>query len=128
MLKWFSSIFKKKEDHTQTTSPYAVVKVSFDDEFAWVNWPEKEPQRIRWSSIIGIAVETTDEGPFVEDVWWHLAGIETVITYPGEATGAQGILSRLQEFPDFNNERLIEAMTCTENHTFILWDHEGRHN
>lgn len=72
-------------------------------------------------------METTGEGPFIEDVWWHLASTDSVITYPSEATGAEEILSRLQKFPDFNNERLIEAMTCAENHTFILWDHEGRH-
>ena len=130
MLKKIISLFKKYEpkDNEVSKSPYAAVKVWFDKEHAWVHWPSKEPESIKWDSLIGVAVETTDQGPFVEDVYWLLASKEKVISYPSEASGSEEMLKRLQEIPTFNNERLIEAMTCTDNQTFILWDHEGRHN
>ncbi len=115
------------EDQEGTKSKSTEVKVWFDKESAWVHWPSKKPESIRWDSLIGVAVETTDQGPLVEDVYWHLASEKKVITYPSEATGTDDLLKRLQELPTFNNERLIEAMTCTDNRTFILWDHEGRH-
>lgn len=129
MLKKVLSIFKKPEPKSKdvSKSPYAAVKVWFDDQQAWVQWPSKEPESIKWDAIIGIAIETNDQGPFVEDVYWLLASKEKVISYPSEATGSEEMLKRLQEIPTFNNERLIEAMTCTDNQTFILWDHEGRH-
>ncbi|MBU2876447.1 hypothetical protein [Aliiglaciecola lipolytica] len=128
MIKWISSLFSNKEDENQgVKSPYAAIKVCFDEKNVWVHWPEKEPQSIAWNELIGVAVETTDEGPFVEDVWWHLATKDGVITYPSEATGAGEFLRRLQDIPTFNNERLIKSMSSTENQTFILWDHEGRH-
>lgn len=129
MLKKVLSIFKKPEPQNKdvSKSPYAAVKVWFDDQQAWVQWPSKEPESIKWDAIIGIAIETNDRGPFVEDVYWLLASKEKVISYPSEATGTEEMLKRLQEIPTFNNERLIEAMTCTDNQTFILWDHEGRH-
>jgi hypothetical protein len=92
-----------------------------------VQWPSKEPESIKWDAIIGIAIETNDQGPLVEDVYWLLASKEKVISYPSEATGTEAMLKRLQEIPTFNNERLIDAMTCTDNQTFFLWDHEGRH-
>jgi hypothetical protein len=129
VFKWLSSIFKKEKKETPVNfkGPYAAVKVWFDEEYAWVHWPEKEPQSLAWSSLIGVAVETTDQGPLMEDVWWHLASKEKVVTYPGEATGTSEMLSRLQKIPAFNNERLILAMGCTDNETFVLWDHEGKH-
>lgn len=134
MFKWLSSLFSKNESTEDTSqnlppagSSCAAVKVWFDKENAWVHWPEKEPQSIAWSKLIGVAIETTDEGPFVEDVWWHLATKEGVITYPSGAAGAGELLKRLQDIPTFNNERLIESMSSTQNQTFILWDSEGRH-
>lgn len=80
-----------------------------------------------WNELIGIAVETTDEGPFVKDVWWHLATKYGVLTYPSEAMGTGELLKRLQKIPTFNNERLIQAMSSTSNQTLILWDDKGRH-
>jgi hypothetical protein len=131
MLKKFLLFFKKSEpqnkDISKLKSPYEAVKVWFEDQQVWVQWPSKEPESIKWDAIIRIAIETNDQGPFVEDVYWLLASKEKVISYPSEATGTEEMLKRLQEIPTFNNERLIDAMTCTDNQTFILWDHEGRH-
>lgn len=132
MFKWIKSLFSKdkrgeEQVRSASESPYAAVKVWFDEESAWSHWPDKEPQSAAWNKLIGVAVETTDQGPFVEDVWWHLATKEGVVTYPSEATGAGELLKRLQDIPTFNNERLIQAMSSTSNQTFILWDHEGRH-
>jgi hypothetical protein len=131
MLKKFLLFFKKSEpqnkDISKLKSPYEAVKVWFEDQQVWVQWPSKEPESIKWDAIIRIAIETNDQGPFVEDVYWLLASKEKVISYPNEATGTEEMLKRLQEIPTFNNERLIDAMTCTDNQTFILWDHEGRH-
>ncbi len=117
----------KETEPESPMSPHAGVKVWFDSENAWVHWPAEEPEFVSWDSLLGVAIETTDEGPFVVDVYWHLASKDKVITYPAEATGAQEILQRLQKIPTFNNERLIRAMSCTDNETFILWDHAGRH-
>ncbi|WP_409525709.1 hypothetical protein [Nitrincola sp. MINF-07-Sa-05] len=132
MIKWIKSLFNKDrpiavQDTPVSDSPYAAVKVWFDEDKVWAHWPDKEPQSIAWSELIGVAVETTDQGPFVEDVWWHLATKKEVVTYPSEATGAGELLQRLQEIPTFNNECLIQAMSSTSNQSFILWDHEGRH-
>ncbi|AQS38526.1 hypothetical protein Sps_03396 [Shewanella psychrophila] len=130
MFNRFFNLFKREktnESAKKITSPYAAVKVWFDDLNVWVHWPEKEPESIAWSSLVGVLLETTDEGPFVEDVWWHLATDEKFITYPSEATGVNELLTRLQTLPEFNNKELIDAMGCSINQKFILWDHQGRH-
>ncbi len=130
-----SKFFKKNKlevESTQTSqpareSPYAAVKVRCENGVIHVEWPEKPVQKVAIDSLIGVAIETTDQGPFVDDVWWHLATGESVATYPSEATGAGELLSQLQALPTFNNDRLIQAMGSTQNNMFILWDKQGRH-
>jgi hypothetical protein len=116
-------LFQKKKTFVD---PFSEVEVGFDDNEIWALWPSKEKRSLAWSDLIGVAVETTDEGPFTEDVFWHLGGKNGVLTYPSSAKCADQLLERLQKLPEFNNERLIEAMTCAENKTFIIWDHQGR--
>lgn len=120
-------MFKAEEKSSSRKSPYAAIQVGFNDEQIIVQWPDKPIETVAWSSLIGVAIETTDQGPFVEDVWWHLATREKVVTFPSEASGVDEILPKLQELPTFNNERLIAAMSCAQNQMFILWDHDGRH-
>lgn len=127
MFKWMSRMFKAEEKSSSRKSPYAAIQVGFNDEQIIVQWPDKPIETVAWSSLIGVAIETTDQGPFVEDVWWHLATREKVVTFPSEASGVDEILPKLQELPTFNNERLIAAMSCAQNQMFILWDHDGRH-
>jgi hypothetical protein len=132
---WLSRFFKNEKldmASVQTSqpareSPYAAVKVRCENGVIYVEWPEKPVQKVAIDSLIGVAVETSDQGPFVEDVWWHLATSESVATYPSEATGAGELLSQLQALPTFNNERLIQAMGSTQNNMFILWDKQDRH-
>ena len=107
---------------------YSTVKVWFDKEKIYVQWPEKEKESIHWPSIKIIAVETTDEGPWLEDIWWHIANEEMTLTYPNQANGADKILNQLQKMPNFNNENLIKAMTYVQNQTFILWDSREQKN
>lgn len=132
MFKWIKSLLSRTNSNDEQSAsasenPYAAAKVWFDEDRVWSRWPDKELQSAAWRELIGVAVETTDEGPFAADVWWHLATKDGVVTYPSDATGAGKLLKRLQKIPSFNNERLIQAMSSTSNQMFVLWDHEGRH-
>ncbi len=122
-IKKLLSLLQKKKS---VADPFSEVEVGFDDENVWALWPGKEKQSLAWSDLIGVAVETTDGGPFTEDVFWHLGGKNGVLTYPSSAKSSERLLERLQKLPEFNNERVMEAMMCTENRTFIIWDYQGR--
>ena len=123
MIKNLFSFFQKKKPFVDHCSK---VEVGFDDENVWVLWPGKEKQSLAWNNLIGVAVETTDGGPFTEDVFWHLGGKNEVLTDPSSAKCSEQLLETLKKLPEFNNERVIEAMKCAENRTFIIWDHQGR--
>jgi hypothetical protein len=72
-----------------------------------------------------VAVETTDEGPFAADVFFHLTGETSGCVVPLGATGEPVLVERLQTLPGFDNETLIKAMTSTSNQRFILWQKQN---
>ena len=114
----------------QPSGPRAVpgtASVTFDEELIRCEAGGKTME-LRWDALMGVAIETTDQGPFVDDVFFILAGENDSVVCPSEAKGGQELLTRLQQLPDFNNEAVIAAMGSTSNQTFVCWDKKGRHN
>lgn len=77
---------------------------------------------VRWDDVRRVLIRTTDEGPFIEDVYFVLETAEEVLVVPQPAAGCDALLGRLQELPRFDNEAVIEAMACTDNREFLCWD------
>ena len=80
---------------------------------------------VSWVDLQEIGIQTTDGGPFVEDVFLVLRGGEVRCVIPLEATGFTAVLSRLRELPGFDNDAVISAMTCTDNAAFPCWRRAG---
>lgn len=76
---------------------------------------------VRWEDLRSVLIETTDQGPFQNDVFWVLVGTRGRCVVPGEAKGAQEMLGRFQDLPGFDNEAVIAAMGSAENRTFVCW-------
>jgi hypothetical protein len=107
-----------------SNNPEAKNVISFDDDQITVKYGTGETRSIRWSDLNMVGIRTTDEGPFLEDVYWglHLNAENPEIVYPQGATGAQELLGELQRrLPEFDNAKLCEAMGCTNNAFFLLW-------
>ncbi|MGZ5818208.1 MAG: hypothetical protein ACXWJD_05620 [Burkholderiaceae bacterium] len=105
-------------------NPEAKNVVSFDDDQISVRYGNGETRSIRWSDLNLVGIRTTDEGPFLEDVYWglHLNAENPELIYPQGATGAQELLCEMQRrLPEFDNAKLIEAMGCTDNAFFLIW-------
>lgn len=117
----FFSFFRKKE-RTVNLNPESQVIIKFDDDRIWCIWPGAPEQSMLWTELIGVAIKTSDEGPFAPDVFWVLGAKDKVVMYPGGATGEQEMLSRLQKLPNFNNEAVIAAAGSTDNNVFVCWE------
>jgi hypothetical protein len=48
--------------------------VSFDEQAITLALPGGEAQSMRWNDLYEVAILTTDEGPFVDDVFWIFLG------------------------------------------------------
>lgn len=104
--------------------PESLYKVTFDEHAIVVTDPRGGTQRVAWTDMTRVAVRTTDEGPFLPDVFWeiHAAGDDPAIVFPGGATGENELLAELQRrLPNFDNDQMIAAMGSTDNAYFPLW-------
>ena len=79
-------------------------------------------EQVAWRDLVEVQIVTTDEGPYVDDVFFLLIGRdETGCVVPQEDPQSGALLSRLQALPDFDNGKVIEAMGCAENARFVCW-------
>ena len=101
------------------------VLVSFDDRGYSCRWPGGSVDSIAWDELRGVEIRTTDQGPVQEDVFLVLrsAGGDCVIPQGNESTDR--ILERLQKLPGFDNHAVLQAMSCSDNATFVCWEAPG---
>jgi hypothetical protein len=96
--------------------------VTYDDRGVAHRLPDGRVESIRWDELAEVAIVTTDEGPFVDDVHWRLEGDgNAACVVPSETAGMTDLLERLQQLPGFDNEAVIRAMTKTSNARFVVW-------
>jgi hypothetical protein len=98
--------------------------VTFDQHTIVVTDPAGEMRQVGWRDITRVGIRTTDEGPFLPDVFWgiHSAADEPAVVFPGGASGESELLAELQRrLPGFSNDQLMAAMGSTSNAYFLLW-------
>ena len=117
-MNWFQRIFTKPK--VQVSAHLG--RIEIDSELVRFYHPDGETQQIQWDELDEVGIVTTDEGPFVEDVFYMLLSIsQKGCAIPQGAEGNEALLSRLQLLPNFDNEALIDAMGSTTNRNFRLW-------
>ncbi len=85
----------------------------------------RREESIAWDDLRSVAIETTDAGPFSDDVFFVLVGVAGVCRVPQGVPGADDLLARLQQLPGFANEGVIDAMSSAGNATFSCWQRGG---
>ena len=71
-----------------------------------------------------VVIRTTDEGLFLDDVFFILMGKDqqSGCVVPQGAAGESELFSALQSrLAGFDNEKVIEAMSSTGNNSFMIW-------
>ena len=123
MLAFLKSLLKKYRDHRERMLfPEKQIIVEFDDEIIKATRPDGTVEMVTWDELTKFEVFTTDEGPFVEDVFFVLHGNDRGCAIPQGANNTQALIERLQQLPGFDNHQFIEAMGCTSNNRFLIWE------
>jgi hypothetical protein len=76
---------------------------------------------IRWTELEEVAIETTDQGPYAEDLFAVLTASGQAVKIPQGTAGFEQMLAYMKELPGFNHEAVIEATGSTGNTTFPCW-------
>ena len=79
-------------------------------------------ERLAWDDLQCVEIVTTDEGPFLDDLFWLLHGQCGGVLVPGGQAHEIDLLGRLQALPGFDNEAAIRAAGSTENARFRCWE------
>ena len=115
-MKFFSNLFNPKLIH-----PEDYYNVTITDEFVRVEHPKIKTEQIAWSEIEVIKLINTDKGPFAPDIWLTLIGKNSGCVIPQGAKGYDDVYEIVSKYENFDFEKVIESMTCTENRDFLLW-------
>ncbi|GIK34951.1 MAG: hypothetical protein AMXMBFR45_07840 [Gammaproteobacteria bacterium] len=84
-------------------------------------------ERVNWTDIQRVRIVTTNEGPWVEDVYFlfEAQGGHGCVVPHGAAVRIK-LLEELQSrLPGVQDDRVIEAMGCTDNDSFTIWEKPG---
>ena len=136
MIRIFKNLFGKKPtaDSADTPTskeslspellPESQYVVTVTEEGVSVRRPDGEVESVTWQDLRGVLLETTDQGPFVPDVFWVLVGTESGCVIPQGAIGESELLKRLQNLPGFDNEQVIQASCSADNAKFLCWKYQ----
>lgn len=83
--------------------------------------PFRNPISLRIDEFDEIGVETTDQGPFIEDVFWILkrGDLRLRIGDPHPVFGR--LMDRFSSLDDFDWQSFAEAQSCMDNRYFVCW-------
>jgi hypothetical protein len=79
-------------------------------------------ESVTWASLRSVTILTTDEGPFMEDVWWLLEDESGGVAVPGGAPEVTAIMQHLEQLPGYDPEAVVQAMGSVENARFTVWE------
>ena len=101
--------------------PAAVETITFNSQSVSRRRTSGETESVRWQDLQEVSIITTDQGPFVDDLFWVLIGREGGCLAPSQANGTPELVERLQQLPGFDNEAVLQAMQSTQNDKFLVW-------
>lgn len=114
------NVFRRKKPVVELNPAKAVVE--FDDNHVACRRPNGVTEQIRWSDLRGVLIQTTADGPAMDDLFWVLVGRDSWCVVPSEALGCDRLRERLQHLPGFDYESAIRACSCIEEQIFVCWE------
>ena len=97
------------------------VAIEFDDDGARRLYRGEITHRVSWAELERVAIRTTEDGPFSEDLFWVLVGSRGTGFVIPSALVPDRLVERLQQLPGFDNGAVIEAMQSVTENVFVLW-------
>lgn len=126
IFDFIKKIFYKQQKPNPKDKSLNTTKVTvlIDQEGVRVTRMSSKTEEIKWNDIGEISIITTSEGPFMEDVYLCLSSIDGKYgcAVPSMVEGYIEVYDRVSKFEGFNFQKVIEAMSCTTDAKFIVWE------
>jgi hypothetical protein len=115
MFRWLAKRFPSAPLHH-------VIRIDYDEDVLKLTRANRISEDFLFRDIIRIAIHTTDQGPFTEDLFLVITTASTSYWIPHGVAGP--LLTRFEEFEGFNYDAFLNAMSCAENNEFQCWSRE----
>ena len=118
LLNWLKSRLVQRPSTTQDA-------VFFDEQGVRFLSHDGTVGSVRWDDLRAVFIDTTDTGPFVEDVFFVLVAEAVELAVPQGAAGVDRLLERLGRLRGFDHDAVCRAMCYTDNNRFVCWKCEN---
>ena len=85
-------------------------------------WNSGRNETILFADLSKVSIVSTSSGPFADDLFWQLETPSLSVLIPCSMEEDEQLLDKMQSLPGFDNRVFIQAMTCTEDKTFVCWE------
>lgn len=97
-------------------------EITVDEDGVRRQLADGNEESVTWTNLSEVAIRTTPEGPWKEDVFFLLVkegggGCAVPAGHPS----ADALMGRLQSMPGFDNDAFVEAMTTLDDGLFVIW-------
>ena len=79
---------------------------------------------IPWKDLIRVEVQTTDQGPFLEDLFYVLVAKRQSVRISEDEAAYCSLMTHFKNLKDFNFDAIVSASSCVENRTYLCWQAE----
>ena len=116
-------IKRQKHKNRERLLPESKFVIEVTDTEIINHRPEGVTERVSFTDLRSVIIETNDTGPLGTDLWWFLIGNEanSGCVFPGGATGEQSVVDAVMKLPGFRFEQFTNAMSSVENAKFYCW-------
>jgi hypothetical protein len=103
-----------------------IKEVDIDEEKLTIQWPNGNKDEYLLKNLKIVSVITTDQGPFMPDVFWFLL-LDIPIMIPDDSMfpGTEKIKDILFKLPRFDYKEFTKAMCSSDNNAFEVWRREN---
>lgn len=116
MLAWFKSWLARKSPNHKRQLVF-----SFDGKCITADGPLAEKTLVRVENIQEIGIETTDLGPYVEDVFLLINRDTDALRIPQGSAVFNELMAYCDTLEGFDWQPFTAAMSCTDSKYFLCW-------
>ena len=107
-------------------APYMRTSYSCDGTTVTVKPPFRHGCSVRIDDLDEIGLETTNQGPIVEDVFLILKKADLRIRIGDPHPIFRELMDHFGSLPGFDWKPFAEAMSCSDNRYFVCWRRENK--
>ena len=80
----------------------------------------KTTATVDWASLTRIAVIKTDQGPWQDELFYHVTHTGGELTIPSQADNADAFLANLKTLPGFKSDAFSAIAKLSQNNSFVV--------